>query len=266
MEDCLIELKKIFIIAYDVYGLNPHQILLIKNSIDTIEEAVLNYNEKNEEIYVKNYNTLAQLLNNVQQIGNVFKLEDASNVYNKLKTIKTYLETKDMSSEIDEVDANVQFIKATVNACFFMKMTFNLEDTKKLVNALDQLAEISLDKNEDVNQLDNVNLVKLMVEYAQSKGKFSLEHVDGVINALTNLRKSVIQFNVDRSKNNSKKSSKPVKSDKKITFKTVAEADDDEAEAEEEAEEMAEKIAEEVVEEVAKPVKAKRKYNKKRSN
>ena len=50
MEDCLIELKKIFIIAYDVYGLNPHQILLIKNSI-TVERCPVTEDELDFECY-----------------------------------------------------------------------------------------------------------------------------------------------------------------------------------------------------------------------
>lgn len=244
MENCIIELKKIFSFAFDVYGLNPHQLIMINNSILSIEESITNYNKKKTEIYVTNYNVLAKLLNNVQQVGNVFNLDDASKVYNKLKSIKTYLETK---KQTDNLDNDFQFIKAVVNNCFFVKMTFNLEDTNRLVKAMDELAGLNNPNNKDVNQMENINLIKRMIDISQTKGKFNLEQVDKIINTLSELRKNVIKFNVDKEKKRIEKESKK------------------ESKKESEKEQKNSGIEETIVKDTdEKPVKTKRKYNKKK--
>ena len=196
MGDNIAELKKIFAIACDVYGLNPHQLLHINKSLAVLNDAITNYNKEDSSKYVEQYNILAKLLNSVQSVGNVFKLEEAGQVFDSLHTIKMYLESDPLDTSSENLETSYHFIRMVIIRCFFQKMGFTMEQIENIVAAIDKIDGINLEKNKGVNQLEQLNYLRTMIDHAQCLGKFSLDHVNGIIKVLLDIKKNIVQFNV----------------------------------------------------------------------
>tara|TARA_Y100001970_G_C14145131_1_gene809402 strand:+ start:474 stop:1181 length:708 start_codon:yes stop_codon:yes gene_type:complete len=191
------EMNTIFAIGCNTYGLNPVQLWHIQNSLSKMKEMVYSYNKEQKEDYVNTYNILAKLLNNVQQVGNVFKLEDAGNVFKSLHTLKEFIEKEEVT---EELDTSFRMIQNVVQACFFSKLIYTQEQLEKIKDNIDVLRNISNDEYKHHNQLENLNYLRDMIEIAQNKGRYSLDQANAILTVLTNVKKQIIEIGVERQK------------------------------------------------------------------
>jgi hypothetical protein len=191
------ELKKVFSIACGTYGLNPHQLWHINKSLEVLNEIVFSYKKTDEAKYIENYNILAKLLNNVQTSGNVFNLEDAGKVFSSLNVVKKFLETQEIT---DDLDTSYDFIKHVINKCFFTNLIYTFDQIDKIVTSINVLSGIHLEIYKEINQLETLSFIREMIELGQNKGRFSLDQANSIILIMSDIKKNIIRFNVDKQK------------------------------------------------------------------
>ena len=199
------ELRKIFTIACNTYGLNPQQLWHINHSMDIINDVVFNFKQENYTLYVEHYNILAKLMNNVQTAGNVFNLEDAGKVFKSLNTIKEFIETKELT---DNLDTSYEFIKTIINKCFFSDLIYSFDQISKLSDSISIISGMYLEKYRNINLMETLAFIREMIELAQNKGRFSLDQANSIIQIINDIKKNIIRLNVEREKEKEKEKEK----------------------------------------------------------
>jgi hypothetical protein len=190
-------LRSIFSIACNTYSLNPHQLWHIRNSMEAMNGVAFDYDKAKTESYIEHYNILARLLNNVQTVGNVFTLDDAGRVFKALSVLKTYIESSELT---DEVDTSYEFIKCVVNRCFFDQLIYSFDQLDRIVKSTDILVGRKLTKNADENCMGHLTFLREMIDLAQAKGRFTLDHANTIITVTTELKRDIILANVEKHK------------------------------------------------------------------
>ena len=94
---------------------------------------------------------------------------------------KTYIESKKKTENLGE---ELNYIKTITNKLLFGNNTYNINQLRDIYKNMEILANINKKIELKKEFIDAVQKIKLYLEMAQKKGKFSLENANHVVNIL----------------------------------------------------------------------------------
>lgn len=197
-------LDNMFSVACDSYGLNTKQIDNLIESSNVITDSINGWNDNKKDLYIQSYQVLTHVLGSGQKNG-VFSLEIASKLFKALVVIKNYILNRTIS---DGLEKDNQFIRMAIQNKVLAKCIYNQTDLKRINLALESLECVFDNKDKD-KAIDNYqaidvnrgyNTVLAVINKAQSKGKFTLQQANSIMQLLTTLKQNVLKYNEKQSK------------------------------------------------------------------
>ena len=195
-------LDNIFAIACDSYGLTSRQIDNLIESSNVITDSINGWNNDNRDLYIKSYQVLTGVLGSGQKNG-VFSLDVASRLYRALIVIKNYILNQTVSDR-PVLEENNQFIRSVIQKKVLSKCIYNQTDLKRINLALESLEcvfETDKDKDKRTDQTINAsrgyNTILAAINKAQTKGKFTLQQANNIMQLLTTTKQRVLEYNAD---------------------------------------------------------------------
>ena len=181
----------VFAIACDSYGLNSKQIDNLIESSNVVSDSINGWNDNNRDLYIRSYQTLAQVLGSGQKNG-IFNLETASRLFCALISVKNYLLDKTHPSNLEEDN---QFIRLIIQKKILSKCIYNQTDLKRINLALESIEATESDACIDIDAVSRgYNIIHSSINSAQSRGKFTLQQADGIMKLLTSLKQKILNY------------------------------------------------------------------------